>query len=67
MIKVHRRTNESVERLISKFNKLFQGSRKGLVAQEKKHFRKKLNKRKQRIKAVKRDFYRAKREKNQFR
>jgi len=67
MIKIHRRPNESVERLISKFNKLFQASRKGLKAQEKKHFRKKLNRRKQRIKAVKRDQYRAKREKNQFR
>jgi hypothetical protein len=66
MVKVFRNPSESAERLISKFNKAFQASRKGLVASAKKYRQKDLNKRKQRIRAIKREENRAKREKMSF-
>lgn len=67
MIKMVRRPNESAERLISKFNKAFQAARVGVRVGAKRWFRKKDNRKKRRIKAIKREENRARRAKAQFR
>lgn len=66
-VRLLRKPNQSVERLISTFNKKFQKSRIGQKAQSKRYRQDNVNRNKRRIKAIKRDENRAKRAKMQFR
>lgn len=65
-IKVVKNDKESVDRVISRFNKKVQASRILLKKRNGRYFQKPLTKRLQRQKAVKREEYRALREKNRF-
>lgn len=60
---VIRNPKESTDRVIARFNKKVQNSRKLLQVKENKHHSKKPTKRYVRAAAVKREFYRNKREK----
>lgn len=66
MIRLSRNPKESVERLVSRFNKRVQKSRIILISKEKKHHQKKLTKRKVRKAAIMREFYRAERQRKKF-
>ena len=57
---------ESNERLIARFNKKVQGSRRLLELRAKRYHSRKPNKKRDRTAAIMRDFYRAKREKSKF-
>ena len=65
-IRVRKNDKESVDRVISRFNKKVQASRILLNKRRGRYFSKSLTKRLQRQKAVKREEYRALREKNKF-
>jgi hypothetical protein len=66
MITLTRNPKESVERLMSKFNKRVQKSRVLLLVKEKKYHKKDLTKRKVRKAAIMREFYRAEKQKKKF-
>lgn len=66
MIKVKRNEKESVDRLLSRFNKLVQASRIILEVKNRRYFKKEQTKRLGRKKAVMRDFYRDKKKKMQY-
>lgn len=57
---------ESNERLIARFNKKVQSSRRLLELRAKRYHSRKPNKKRVRTAAIMRDFYRAKREKSKF-
>ena len=63
---VSKNKGESNERLISRFNKKVQGSRKILKIRSDRYHKKDDTRRKQRASAIMRDHYRALREKNRF-
>lgn len=65
-IRVRKNDKESVDRVISRFNKKVQGSRILLGKRRSRYFTKALTRRLQRQKAVKREEYRALKEKNKF-
>jgi ribosomal protein S21 len=65
-IRVRKNDKESVDRVISRFNKKVQASRILLNKRRGRYFAKDLTRRLQRQKAVKREEYRALREKNKF-
>jgi len=65
-IKVLRNPKESVDRLISRFNKKVQGSRILLQVRANRYFKKAPSKRHSRMAAVMRDFHRTQREKLKF-
>lgn len=65
-IRVRKNDKESVDRVISRFNKKVQSSRILLSKRRNRYFSKPLTKRLQRQKAVKREEYRALREKQKF-
>ncbi len=65
-VRVRKNDKESVDRVISRFNKKVQSSRVLLNKRKGRYFSKPLTKRLQRKKAVKREEYRALREKNKF-
>jgi ribosomal protein S21 len=65
-VKVRKNEKESVDRVISRFNKKVQASRVLLAKRKSRYFAKPLTRRLQRRKAVKREEYRALREKNKF-
>ena len=67
MISVWKNAKESVDRVISRFNKKVQASRLILRKRRNRYHAKPLTKRQVRGKAVKREEYRAIREKNRFR
>lgn len=66
MITVVKNDKESVDRVISRFNKKVQASRILLVAREKRYRKKELTKRLKRKKAIMREYYRAQKEKKRF-
>jgi ribosomal protein S21 len=66
MITVVKNDKESVDRVISRFNKKVQASRILLVSREKRYRKKALTKRLQRKKAIMREFHRAQKEKKRF-
>ncbi len=63
---VFKNDKESNERLITRFNKKVQGSRKIVLVRNERYYEKPLTKRLERTKAIMRENYRAKREKNKF-
>lgn len=65
-VKVIKDEKESNERLISRFNKVVQASRKLVKIRDEQYYVHKPTKRIMRIKAIKRAEYRAAREKNKF-
>lgn len=65
-VRVRKNDKESVDRVISRFNKKVQSSRVLLSKRKARYFAKPLTKRLQRKKAIKREEYRALREKNKF-
>ena len=65
-VRVVKNEKESVDRVISRFNKKVQGSRILLQKRTRRYRQKPLTKRLVRQKAVKREEYRALREKNRF-
>jgi len=65
-IRVRKNDKESVDRVISRFNKKVQASRILLTKRRSRYFSKDLTKRLQRQKAVKREEYRTIKEKNKF-
>lgn len=65
-ITVYRNPKESVDRLISRFNKKMQASRIILLAKEKRYHKRKPNRRYMRRAAIMRDFYRSQKEKMKF-
>lgn len=65
-VRVRKNDKESVDRVVSRFNKKVQSSRVLLNKRKSRYFSKPLTKRLQRKKAVKREEYRALREKNKF-
>ncbi|MCD6109672.1 30S ribosomal protein S21 [bacterium] len=65
-IRVRKNEKESVDRVISRFNKKVQASRILLTKRRSRYFSKALTRRLERQKAVKREEYRALREKNKF-
>ncbi|MBU1446553.1 hypothetical protein KKD70_04815 [Patescibacteria group bacterium] len=67
MISVWKNAKESVDRVISRFNKKVQASRLLLQKRRSRYHAKDLTKRQVRGRAVKREEYRAIREKNRFR
>jgi len=66
MITVVKNDKESVDRVISRFNKKVQASRILLVSREKRYRKKALTKRLQRKKAIMREFHRDQKEKKRF-
>jgi ribosomal protein S21 len=66
MITVVKNDKESVDRVISRFNKKVQASRILLAARGKRYRQKDLTKRLQRKKAIMREFHRAQKEKKRF-
>lgn len=65
-VTVYKNDKESVDRVISRWNKKVQASRILLQKRQRRYNAKPATKRQIRMKAVKRDEYRAKREKNRF-
>lgn len=65
-IRVEKNDKESVDRVISRFNKKVQASRILLQKRTGRYFQKPLTKRLQRKKAVKREEYRELKDKNRF-
>ncbi|MBU0667640.1 30S ribosomal protein S21 [Patescibacteria group bacterium] len=65
-IKVYKNQKESLDRLISRFNKKVQGSRIILEVKNRRYYKKPKTRRLVRAAAVKREFYRAKRDKMQY-
>ena len=65
-VTVYKNDKESVDRVISRWNKKVQASRILLEKRQRRYFASPETKRHTRMKAVKRDEYRAKREKNRF-
>lgn len=65
-VRVTKNSKESVDRLISRFNKKVQGSRVILEVKNRRYRKKPLTKRLVRQAAVMRDHYRAKRDKMQY-
>ena len=65
-VRVHRNPKESVDRLISRFNKKVQSSRILLLVRERRYFRREPNKRHSRMAAIMRDFHRRQREKMKY-
>lgn len=65
-VRVVKNEKESVDRVISRFSKKMQGSRILILKRNKRYFTKADTKRITRRKAVKREEYRAIREKNKF-
>jgi hypothetical protein len=65
-VTVYKNDKESVDRVISRWNKKVQASRILLQKRQRRYHSKEATKRQVRMKAVKRDEYRAKREKNRF-
>lgn len=66
MIRLKRNDKESPERLLQRFNAAVQKGRTVLLAKEKKHRKKKLNRRQIRARAIMREFHRKERVKNQY-
>jgi ribosomal protein S21 len=66
VIRVRKSNKESVDRVISRFNKKVQSSRILLNKRRNRYYSKPLTKRKQRQKAIKREEYRKLREKTKF-
>lgn len=66
MIYLRKNPKESNEKLISRFQKKVQGSRIILMSKERIYFKKPLKKRLVRARAIKREFYRAQREKQKY-
>lgn len=66
VIRVRKNDKESVDRVISRFNKKVQSSRILLNKRRNRYYAKPLTKRKQRKKAIKREEYRKLREKTKF-
>lgn len=66
VIRVRKNDKESVDRVISRFNKKVQSSRILLNKRRNRYYSKPLTKRKQRKKAIKREEYRKLREKTKF-
>lgn len=65
-VTIWKKEGESNERAITRFNKKVQGSRKVLKVRTERYHAKAPTKRYTRAAAIKRDFYRAKREKTKF-
>ena len=65
-VTVYKNDKESVDRVISRWNKKVQASRILLQRRQRRYRVKPATKRQMRMKAVKRDEYREKREKNRF-
>ncbi len=65
-VSVRRGEKESNERLIARFNKKVQGSRKLLEIRAKRYFVPTKTKKEERAAAIKREHYRTKREKSKF-
>ncbi|MFA5829152.1 MAG: hypothetical protein WC843_01520 [Candidatus Gracilibacteria bacterium] len=65
-LSIRRNPKESVDRLISRFNKKVQASRVILVAKERRYFKKKPNRSYLRQAAIMRDHYRSQREKMKY-
>ncbi len=65
-VTVYKNDKESVDRVISRWNKKVQASRILLQKRQRRYRMKPPTKRQMRMKAVKRDEYRAKRERNRF-
>ncbi len=65
-VTVWKNDGESNERLVTRFTKKVQSSRKLLKVRGERYFSKDENKRHTRAAAVKRDYYRSLREKNKF-
>ena len=65
-VTIWKNNKESNERCITRFNKKVQASRKLLKLRSSRYHNKKLTKRRVRAAAVKRDYYRAIKEKNKF-
>ncbi len=63
---VYKNQKESLDRLISRFNKRVQGSRIILEVKNRRYYKKAKTRRLVRASAIKREFYRAKREKMQY-
>ncbi|MBD3156554.1 30S ribosomal protein S21 [Candidatus Peregrinibacteria bacterium] len=66
VIRVRKNDKESVDRVISRFNKKVQSSRILLNKRRNRYYQKPLTKRKQRQKAIKREEYRTLRDKTKF-
>ncbi len=65
-VKVYKNQKESLDRLISRFNKKVQGSRIILEVKNRRYHKKPLTRRLKRQSAIKREFYRAKRDRMQY-
>jgi len=65
-LKVYRNQKESVDRLISRFNKKVQASRILLMVKERRYLKKKPSKRHSRMAAIMRTHYRQQREKMKY-
>ena len=65
-VKVYKNQKESTDRLISRFNKKVQSSRILLEVKSRRHRKKPLTKRLIRQTAIMREYYRSKREKEQY-
>lgn len=65
-IRVIRNPKESVDRVISRFNKKVQSSRVLLMVKEKRYHKRKPTKRYMRMAAIMRDFHRSRREKMKY-
>ena len=65
-VKVYKNSKESLDRLISRFNKKVQGSRVLLEVKSRRYYKKPLTKRLVRKAAVMREYYRSKNEKMQY-
>lgn len=66
VIRVRKNDKESVDRVISRFNKKVQSSRILLNKRRNRYYQKPLTKRKERQKAIKREEYRKLRDKTKF-
>ncbi len=65
-VKVYKNSKESLDRLISRFNKLVQGSRVLLEVKSRRYYTKPLTKRLIRKRAIMREYYRRQNEKKQY-
>jgi len=65
-VKVYKNSKESLDRLISRFNKKVQGSRILLEVKSRRYYKKPLTRRLARKSAVMREYYRSKNEKMQY-
>ncbi|MBI5755064.1 hypothetical protein HZA41_02500 [Candidatus Peregrinibacteria bacterium] len=66
MIRIRRNEKESPERLIQRFHGYVQKGRLVILSKERMFWKKKLNRRQVRARAIMREFHRTEREKNQY-